>query len=60
MGKYSDYKKLDDLAANDMNKGCRHVVDQSTPARRRLRDVLKRQARKRLKKWGESNDNQNM
>lgn len=48
MGKRSDYKKVDELAASDLDKGCRRIVDQSTPARRRLRDKLKRQARKRI------------
>lgn len=48
MGKHSDYKKLDELAAWDMDKGCRSIVDQSTPARRRLKAKLKRQARKRI------------
>lgn len=48
MGKRSDYKKVDELAAWDLDKGCRRIVDQSTPARRRLRDKLKRQARKRI------------
>ena len=48
MGKRSDYKKIDDLAAWDLDKGCRRIVDQSTPGRRRLRDRLKRQARKRI------------
>ena len=48
MGKHSDYKKVDELAAWDLDKGCRRIVDQSTPGRRRLRDRLKRQARKRI------------
>ena len=48
MGKRSDYKKIDGLAAWDLDKGCRRIVDQSTPGRRRLRDRLKRQARKRI------------
>ena len=48
MGKRSDYKKVDDIAAWDLDKGCRRIVDQSTPSRRRLRDKLKRQARKRI------------
>lgn len=43
-----DYKRVDELAAWDMDKGCRKIVNQSTPARRRLRDKLRRQARKRI------------
>ena len=46
MGKHSDHKKGDNLAAWDMDKGCRGIIDQSTPARRRLRDRLRRIARK--------------
>lgn len=48
MGKRSDYKKIDGLSCWDLDKGCRRIVDQSTPGRRRLRDRLKRQARKRI------------
>ena len=44
------YKKYDELAAWDLDKGCRKWIDQSTPARRRLRTVLRRQARKKIKK----------
>lgn len=43
------YKKFDELAACDLDKGCRKIVDQSTPARRRLKKRLRRQARARLK-----------
>ena len=48
MGKRSDYKKMDEIANNDIDAGCRKIVDTSTPARRRLRDKLRRQARARL------------
>jgi len=47
----SEYKKLDELSAWDLDKGCRRIVDQSTPANRRLRDRLRRQARKRVNKY---------
>ena len=43
------YKKLDELAAWDLNKGCRKWIDQSTPARRKLKKRLRKQARARLK-----------
>ncbi len=46
--KRSLYKRYDDLAAWDLDKGCRHIVDQSRPGRRRLKKVLRRQAHKRL------------
>ena len=48
MGKRSDYKKADGLADWDLDAGCRKIVDQSTPGRRRLRKRLKRIARKKL------------
>ena len=48
MGKRSDYKKMDEIANNDIDAGCRKIVNTSTPARRRLRKRLRRQARKRL------------
>lgn len=54
MGKRSDYKKLDDRAAWDLDKGCRRIVDQSTPGRRRLKDVFRRQARRKFKKGGDT------
>jgi hypothetical protein len=43
------YKKYDELAAWDLNKGCRRFINQSTPTNRKLKKVLRRQARKRLK-----------
>lgn len=43
------YKRYDGLADWDLNKGCRHIIDQSTRARRRLKKVLRRQARARMK-----------
>ena len=59
MGKHSDYKKIDELSAWDLDKGCRKIVDQSTPGNRRLRDILKRQARKRIeRKTKNEDDNQ--
>lgn len=48
MGRRSDHKKRDDLAAWDLDKGCRRIVNQSTPARRRLKRKLVRMARKRM------------
>ena len=57
MGKRSDYKKIDELSAWDLDKGCRKIVDQSTPGNRRLRDILKRQARKRIERKTKNEDN---
>ena len=48
MGRRSDYKRHDELSAWDLDKGCRSIVDQSTPARRRLKRKLVRMARKRI------------
>lgn len=56
MGRRSDYKKDDNLAAWDMDKGCRRIVNQSTPARRRLRDKLRRMARKRIARRADDAD----
>lgn len=49
MGKHSDYKKYDELAAWDLDAGCRRWINQRTPGKRRLKAVLRRQSRKRLK-----------
>lgn len=43
------YKRYDRLADWDLDKGCRHIIDQSTPARRRLKKILRKQARARMK-----------
>ena len=48
MGKRSDWKRLDELSAWDLDRGCRMIINQATPGRRRLKRVLRRQARKRL------------
>lgn len=47
MGKRSDYKKHSEFAAWDMDKGCRNIVNQHSPGKRRLRKRLMRQARRR-------------
>ena len=43
-------KKISELSAWDLDKGCRHIIDQSTPARRRLKKIIRRQDRKRIDK----------
>ncbi len=48
MGRRSDYKKMDEISTWDLDAGCRGIIDTSTPPRRRLRDRLRRQARKRV------------
>ena len=47
------FKRIDERAAWDLDPGCRRIVDQSTPARRRLLKRLKHQARARIKKEDE-------
>jgi hypothetical protein len=44
------YKKYDELAAWDLDKGSRKYINQDSPANRRLKKKLRRQARKRLDK----------
>ena len=56
MGKRSDYKMMDEIAAWDMDKGCRKIVNHATPGRRRLRDRLRRQARRRVERRMKDND----
>lgn len=46
--KRAAYKCHDELTAWDLNKGCRNIVNQSTPARRRLKKILRRKSRKTL------------
>lgn len=45
----AQYKKHDELASWDLNKGSRRWVNQSSPANRRLKKRLRKQARARLK-----------
>jgi hypothetical protein len=47
--KRADYKKYDELSAWDLDKGCRRFINQDSPANRRLKKKLRRQARKKLK-----------
>lgn len=47
--KRSEYKKYDELSAWDLNKGCRKYINQNSPANRRLKKRLRKQARKKLK-----------
>lgn len=45
----AEYKKFDELAAWDLDKGCRKWVNQSTPTKRKLKKRLRKQARAKLK-----------
>jgi len=44
------YKRNRDFTAWDLDAGSRKYVDQSTPARRRLKKKLRRMARKKISK----------
>ena len=43
------YKKFDELAAWDLNKGCCKWVNQATPSMRKLKKKLRKQARAKMK-----------
>ena len=51
MSRRSIYKKFDELSCWDLDKGCRKIVDQSRPGYRRLKSVLRKQARKRIERY---------
>ena len=42
------YKRVDELVAWDLDAGCRHIVDQTAPSKRKLKKRLRRQARRRV------------
>lgn len=42
------FKRVDELAAWDLDAGCRAIVNQQSPGNRRLKKVLRKQARARL------------
>ena len=44
-------KKISELSAWDLNKGCRKYINQSTPANRRIKKIIRRQDRKRINKY---------
>lgn len=44
-------KKISELSAWDLNKGCKKYINQSTPANRRLKKIIRRQDRKRINKY---------
>lgn len=45
--KRAENKKVSELAAWDLDAGCRDIVDQTTPANRRLKKRIRRADRKR-------------
>lgn len=48
------HKKISELAAWDLDAGCRDIVNQSTRARRKLKKKIRRNDRKRLDKYAET------
>ena len=50
MARRAEYKRHDELASWDLDASCRRFINQSSPANRRLKKKLRRQARKRLDK----------
>ena len=50
MAQRASYKRYDELAAWDLNAGCRRWINQDSRTNRRLKKKLRRQARKRLDK----------
>lgn len=48
--KKAEYKRHDNIAAWDLDKGSRRYINSSTPAHRRLKKILRKQSRKMLDK----------
>ena len=49
--KRCDYKKVSELAAWDLNKGCCKFVNQSSKSARRIKKIIRKNDRKRVDKW---------
>ena len=47
----TEYQKVSELSAWDLNAGCRNIVDQTTPGRRRLKKRIRRADRKRYRNF---------
>lgn len=47
-------KRTSELAAWDLDKGCRNIVNQSSIANRKLKKKIRKQDRKRLDRYFES------
>lgn len=46
-------KRVSELSAWDLDAGCRNIINQASPANRRLKKKIRRQDRKRLDKYSE-------
>lgn len=49
--KRNSYKVTSDLSAWDLDAGCRNIVNQDSPANRRLKKKIRRADRKRLDRY---------
>lgn len=47
----TEYQKVSELSAWDLDAGCRNIVNQSTPANRRLKKRIRRADRKRYRNF---------
>lgn len=46
--KNNSYKKFSEMAAWDLDKGCRNIINQASHGNRRLKKKIRRSDRKRL------------
>lgn len=51
--KRSISKRVSELAAWDLDAGCRNIINQASPKNRRLKKKIRRQDRKRLDRYSE-------
>jgi len=49
--KRCDYKKVSELSAWDLDKGCRRFINQSSKWARRMKKIIRKADRKRVDKW---------
>ena len=49
--KRCDYKKISELFAWDLDKGCRCFVNQSSKWARKMKKIIRKNDRKRIDKW---------
>ena len=49
--KRCDYKKISELSAWDLDKGCHRFVNQSSKWARKMKKIIRKNDRKRIDKW---------
>lgn len=52
--KRSIAKRVSEMSAWDLDKGCRNIINQQSPANRRLKKKIRRQDKKRLDRYFET------